>query len=270
MTAAAAVPFAGRVAFVTGGSRGMGRAIALRLAADGADCVITFRREAERATEVVEAIEAVGRRAMAIELPLEDRDRVGPAFELVAERFGRLDIFVANAAATAFRPMTEQKPHNVDRTFAVSVDSFVAAVQAAVPLMRDGGRIIAISGIDSHQAMPRHGVLGAAKAAVESLVRSLALELGPQGITVNGVSPGMIATDSSQMYVERSLGHEWSRAAVDLANITPVRRLGTVDDVASLVAYLASDVASFLTGQTIVLDGGLTIVSPLARLEEKP
>ena len=259
-----------RVALVTGGSRGIGRAIALRLAASGADCVVTYRREADRAREVVDEITALGRRALAVELPLEQRERVGPVFEHIGETFGRLDVLVASAAATAFRPMTEQKPHNVDLTFAISVDSFVAAVQAAVPLMRDGGRIVAISGIDSHQAMPNHGVLGAAKAAVESLVRTLALELGPQGITVNGVSPGMIATDSSQMYIARSLGKEWSDAAKDLAAMTPVRRLGTVDDVASLVAYLASDAASFLTGQTIVLDGGLTIVSPLARFGEHP
>jgi enoyl-[acyl-carrier protein] reductase III len=257
---------AGKVALVTGASRGIGRAIALRLAADGADCVITYRREADRAQAVVDELVAVGRRALAVELPLEDRERIGPAFARVAEAFGRLDVLVASAAATAFRLMTEQKPHNVDLTFAISVDSFVAAVQAAVPLMRDGGRIVAVSGIDSHQAMPKHGVLGAAKAAVESLVRTLALELGPQGITVNGVSPGMIATDSSQLYVEKSLGHEWTAAAKEIAAMTPVRRLGTVADVASLVAYLASDAASFLTGQTIVLDGGLTIVSPLSRL----
>jgi len=248
----------------------MGRAIALRLAVDGADCVVTYRRQADRAREVVDQIVASGRRALAVELPLEDRDRVGSTFERVAAEFGRLDIFVANAAATAFRPMTEQKPHNVDLTFAISVDSFVAAVQAAVPLMRDGGRIIAISGIDSHQAMPRHGVLGAAKAAVESLVRELALELGPQRITVNGISPGMIATDSSKLYVERTLGIPWAEAVPQLEAMTPVRRIGTVDDVASLAAYLASEAASFLTGQTIILDGGLTIVSPLAQLGEQP
>lgn len=263
------LPLAGRVALVTGGSRGMGRAIALRLAADGADCVVTYRREGDRARDVVDQIVAQGRRAIAIELPLEHRDRVGPAFERIGEEFGRLDVFVANAAATAFRPMTEQKPHNIDLTFAISVDSFVAAVQTAVPLMRDGGRIIAMSGIDSHQAMPRHGVLGAAKAAVESLVRELALELGPQRITVNGVSPGMIATDSSKLYLEQSLGVPWPEAAARIESMTPVGRIGTVDDVASLVAYLASDAASFLTGQTIILDGGLTIVSALARLGGK-
>ena len=263
-------PLAGRVALVTGGSRGIGRAIALRLAADGADCVVTYRREAERARDVVAEIGVRGRRGLAVELPLEDRERVAPVLARVVETFGRLDVLVANAAATAFRPMPEQKPHNVDLTFAISVDSLVAAVQAAAPLMRDAGRIIVISGIDSHQAMPRHGVLGAAKAAAESLVRTLALELGPRGITVNSVSPGMIDTDSSRTYLGQSLGLDWPAAAARLRAMTPVRRLGTPEDVAALVAFLASDGASFLTGQTIVLDGGLTMVSPLARLEPGP
>jgi enoyl-[acyl-carrier protein] reductase III len=260
-------PLAGRVALVTGGSRGIGRAVALRLAADGADCVVTYRREAERAEQVVAELVARGRRALALPLPLEDRDRVAPVFARVAEAFGRLDILVANAAATAFRPMAEQKPYNVDLTFAITVDSFVAAVQAALPLMRDPGRIIAISGIDSHQAMPRHGVIGGAKAALESLVRTLALELGPRGITVNGVSPGIIETDSARLYFGRGLGLAWPAAAAQLRAMTPVGRLGTPDDVAGLIAFLASDAAGFLTGQTIVLDGGLTMVSPLAHLE---
>jgi enoyl-[acyl-carrier protein] reductase III len=260
-------PLAGRVALVTGGSRGIGRGIALRLAADGADCAITYRKNDALAGEVVNAVEAAGRRGLAVPLELAEPAQVAGAVAQVADRLGGVDILVANAAATAFRPIVEQKPHNVDRTFAISVDSFVACVQAVVPRMTAGrGRIVAISGIDAPQAMTGHGLLGAAKAAVESLVRALALELGPQGITVNGVSPGFVDTDSSRLYVEGGLGQDYEAAVARIVAATPVRRAGTVEDVASLVAFLVGDEAGFLTGQTIVLDGGLTIVSPLGRL----
>jgi len=206
-----------------------------------------------------------------VPLDLAEPETVGAAFERVGEAFGRLDILVANAAATAFRPILEQKEHNVRKTFAISVDSLVAMIQAAVPLMRGRpGRVVLISGIDSHQAMVGHGVLGAAKAAAESLVRALALELGPLGITVNGVSPGFTDTDSSRMYVEQALARDFAEAAAELANATPVRRIGTVDDVAGLVGFLVSEEAGFLTGQTIVLDGGITIVSPMTRLKRDP
>jgi enoyl-[acyl-carrier protein] reductase III len=258
----------GRVALVTGGTRGIGRGIALRLARDGADCAITYRTRVELAGEVVGEIEALGRRAMAVSLALDEPAQVPGAVGKVGEAFGRVDIVVANAAATAFRPILEQKPHNLQKTLAISIDSFIAAVQAAAPFMKDGGRIVVVSGIDSHQAMTGHGVLGAAKAAMESLVRSLALELGPRGITVNAVSPGLLDTESSRLYFERGLGVRWDEAVARMVAATPVGRLGTVEDVAALVAYLASDAASFLTGQTILLDGGLTITSPLQRLTE--
>jgi len=257
-----------RAALVTGGGRGIGRAIALRLAADGADCAITYRAQPEAARAVVAEIEALGRRAVALPLALEEPAQVPGVVAKAIETFGRLDVLVPNAAATAFRPLLEQKPHNVQKTFAISVDSFVAAVQHAAPAMADGGRIVVVSGIDSHQAMTGHGVLGAAKAAMESLVRSLALELGPRGITVNAVSPGLLDTASSRLYFERGLHVDWAAASARIAAATPVRRLGTAEDVASLVGYLASDAAGFLTGQTIILDGGLTMVSPLQRLVE--
>ena len=268
---AGGAPFAGRVAVVTGASRGMGRAIALRLARDGADCVVMYRRDAARAGAAVAAIERLGRRALALALDLGEPAEVAPAFARIGEVFGRVDVFVANAAATAFRPTLEQKRHNLQRTFAISVESFVAAVQAAVPLMRGRpGRVVAVSGIDSQQAMARHGALGAAKAALESLVRVLAMELGPLGITVNGVSPGLVETDSAQFYVERGISREYTEAVKRIIALTPVRRAGTGEDVAALVAYLASDAAGFLTGQTIVIDGGLTILSPLNLMQADP
>jgi enoyl-[acyl-carrier protein] reductase III len=268
MAPASPRPLEGRVAVVTGGTRGIGRAVALRLARDGAHCVLTYRRRADLAAEVVAEIQLEGVKGLALPLELSRPSDVPPVVERVGEAFGRVDILVANAAATSFRPLMEQKEHNVRRTFAISVDSFIAAVQAARPLMRGrAGRIVAVSGIDSFQAMPGHGLLGGAKAAVESLVRSLALELGPEGITVNGVNPGMVTTDSSRRYIEQGLGRDYEATMAALAARTPVRRTGTAEDVADCVAWIVSDGAGFLTGQTIVLDGGLTIVSPLARIK---
>lgn len=270
MAPASPRPLDGRVAVITGGARGIGRAIALRLARDGAHCVITYRRSAELAAGLVEEIGREGVKGLALSLELSEPSHVPPVFERIGDAFGRVDILIANAAATAFRPLLEQKGHNVRRTFAISVDSFVAAVQAALPFMRGrAGRIVAVSGIDSFHAMPGHGLLGSAKAAVESLVRSLALELGREGITVNGVNPGMITTDSSRLYIERGLGLDYEATMAALAASTPVRRTGTVEDVADCVAWIVSDGAGFLTGQTIVLDGGLTIVSPLARVGDE-
>jgi enoyl-[acyl-carrier protein] reductase III len=258
------------VAVITGGSRGIGRGIALRLARDGAACVITYRQDAAAAAETVAALEACGVRALAERLELAEPEQVGPVFARIGAAFGRVDVLVANAAAAAFRPVLEQKPHNVRRTFAISLDAFVAMTQSAVPLMAGRpGRIVLISGIDSFQAMGGHAVLGAAKAAAESLVRGLAFELGPRGITVNAVTPGFVATDSSAYYVTHGLGLDYARATARLLAATPVRRHGTPEDVAGLVAYLASDAASFLTGQCIVIDGGLTITSPLTRMEEE-
>ncbi|MBI1846302.1 MAG: SDR family oxidoreductase [Candidatus Rokubacteria bacterium] len=259
---------AGRVALILGGSRGIGRGIALGLARRGADCVVTYRADERAGRAAVAEVQALGRRGLALPLDLREPEQVGVVVERVAKEFSRLDVLVASAAATAFRPMLEQKPHNVTKTLAISVQSFVAAVQAAVPLMASGGRIIVISGIDSHQAMTGHGMLGAAKAAMESLVRVLALELGERGITVNGVNPGFIETDSSRLYLQQGLGLDYDAAVERLRRHTPVRRVGRVEDVVPLVEYLASDAASFLTGQTIVIDGGLTIVSPLTRLED--
>ncbi len=264
-TGPARVPsLAGRVALVTGGSRGVGRAVILRLAAEGTDVALTYRREAARAAEVVGAVEALGRRALALLLDLRRPEDVAPAVAQVAERYGRIDIVVANAAATAFRPLTETRDRHVTQTFAISVKALLELVRAALPSMRGRpGRIVAISGIDSLQAMAGHGTLGAAKAAVEALVRSLALELGPEGITVNAVSPGFLRTEGSRFYVERGLGLDYAATVARLVAATPRRRLGTPEDVAALVAWLCGDEADFLTGQTLVLDGGLTIRSPL-------
>lgn len=259
--------FQGRVGLITGASRGMGRAIALRLASEGADLVVTYKREGALAEEVVRAATGLGRRAVAVRADLERSEDVRGMFDVARARFGRLDIFVANAAATAFRPLMEVQDYNVTRTFAITVTAFVLAAQRAAELMEEGfGRIVAVSGFDSSDVMPGHGTLGAAKAAMETLVRYLACELGPRGITVNGVSPGLIETDSYRMYLGEGLGVRASEAEARLVALTPRRRLGRPEDVANLIAFLCSEEADFLTGQTVVLDGGLSLLSPLGTL----
>ena len=252
-----------RVALVTGGARGIGRAVALRLAASGHTVYIGYKQNQAAADEVVRAAGAVGgstagRRVIAVQADLEDPAAVAAMFDRICTEQGALDYLVSNAAATAFKPTLDQKPHNVRRTFALSIESFLQSVQAATPLMRGRqGSILVMSGYDSIRFVPLHGLLGAAKAALESLVRSLAVELAPEMITVNAICPGPVETDS----VRIMCGDAWPEVAASLAQATPAGRVGTPDDIAGIAAFLLGPDARWITGQTLVADGGLTLVS---------
>lgn len=251
--------FAGQVALVTGSSRGIGRAIALRLAQDGADVVVHYRRQAEAAQSTAEAIRALGRRTLVVQADLGDLRLVEHLFRQIRETFGGLHILVANAAATAFKPLLEQRPHHLERTFAITVDAFVAAVQAAVVLMHGRqGRIVTVSGIDAHRYIPLHGALAAAKGALEVLTTYLACELAPQGIRVNGVNPGFVNTDSAHVFGAQV----YSALENNIVAATPMRRVGTPEDIAKVVAFLCADDAAWLCGQTLTVDGGLSLTSP--------
>jgi enoyl-[acyl-carrier protein] reductase III len=255
--------FAGQVALVTGGSRGIGRAAALALAEGGADVAINYRANEEAAREVAQAIRSRGRRALPLRADLGDSEQIRKMFEIVRGEFGFLDILVANAAATAFKPVLAQREHNLTKTFAITVNGFVLCAQEAAQLMAGRrGRIVAVSGIDSVTVLRDHGALGPAKAAMEVLVRYLAVELGPLGITVNAVNPGLVETDSGRRY----LGADYLAVRDRVAAATPVgRRVGHPEDIAKVIAFFCSDDAAWVTGQTLVADGGFTLDSPLFR-----
>lgn len=250
---------AGKVALVTGGSRGIGRATARLFAERGADVAFTYRRQEQAAADAAEEIQGLGRKALAIPAELTEMDAVRRIFARVRETFGVLDFFIANAAATAFKPLLEVKEHHVDKTFAITVKGFLVAAQEAVSLMEGRrGRIVAVSGIDSLGCLPRHGTLGAAKAAMETLTRYLAAELAPRGIAVNAVNPGLVETDSARFY--GGDGYEAWKARVIQA--TPKGRVGTPEDIAKVIVFLCSEEADWICGQTIVADGGLTLTAP--------
>jgi len=251
---------AGKIAFITGASRGIGRAAALALGARGATVVVGYRKEAATAQAVVAEIERLGGHGEPVQLDAGDAAQRDAAFDRIADRYGALDVFVANAAATAFKPLLEIKPHHVAKTFAITVDGFLFGVQRAAALMqnRSGASIVAVSGYDCVRTVPRHGVLGAAKAAMEMLARQYAFELGPRGIRVNCVNFVYADTDSTRFFAGD--GHDELQR--DMRALTPLRGLATAEDVAAAISYLCSDGARFVSGQTLMVDGGVLLTSP--------
>lgn len=252
--------FANKTVLVTGGSRGIGRAIVERFAQEGADVAFLYRQNRAAADEVAAAVAATGRRCLPVCAEMGDAAQVRAAFADIRTQFGRLDVFVANAASTAFKPLLKVSERNLDLTYAITVKAFVIGVQEAVAIMPDGGRILAISGCDSFRFIPGHGVLGSAKAAMEALVRYFAHELGERGITVNTINPGYVDTDSAHYY----LGSPECHAVFDatLGDATPLRGMGSPTDVANLAAFLCSDEAGWIQGQTLYIDGGIFLSTP--------
>jgi enoyl-[acyl-carrier protein] reductase III len=240
-----------RVALVTGSSRGMGRAAAVALAADH-DVVVHYRRRPEEAEETVAAIRARGARSFAVRAELEDEDDLRLLAEQVLGTFGHVDALVANAASGAFLPILAAEHHHVTRTFAAIVTSFADLVRLLVPHMPDGGRIVVVSGSDSWVGVANHGLIGAAKAALESLIRNLAIELGPRDITANAVLPGATATESFQYAIDH--GPDGLPDAI-LGSI-PLGRFAQPDDIAAVIAFLCSPAAGYVSGASLPVDGG--------------
>jgi len=249
--------FLGKIALVTGSARGIGKATCAKLAREGADIVVNYRKSAEQAEALVGEIRSLGRRAFAVQADMSDPKAISRLFEVIAHEFGGVDFLICNAAAGMQDTLLESTPKAWDLAMNVNARSYLLCAQAAVPLMkkRGGGRIIALTArIAIDRAFPYYGTVAASKAAIEALTTYMAVEFGPHKIIVNAVSPGLVDTDALRYFREGS-------ALLDRARIsTPTGRVTTSEDVADLVGFLCSDEAAQIAGQVLCLDGGYTRV----------
>ncbi|MEU5973443.1 3-oxoacyl-ACP reductase family protein [Streptomyces sp. NPDC047315] len=240
----------GSAALVTGGSRGIGAAVALRLAERGADVALTYQRGADRAAEVVERIEGMGRRAVAVRADGADPEQVRNAVERTVAAFGRIDVLVNNAASFVVAPLDELSLADVDRTLAVNVRAPLVAAQAAARHMTDGGRIISVgSNVATYVPFPGFSLYSMSKSALVGMTKALARELGGRGITVNLVSPGPTNTEMNPAD---------GPMAETIRGYTALGRYAEPVDVASVVAHLAGPDARYVTGAQVAVDGGFT------------
>ncbi len=239
----------GKIALITGGSRGIGAAIAKRLAADGANVAITYTKGADAAASVVKEIERVGRKAIAIQADSTDAVAVEAAVEKAVETFGRLDVLVNNAGTAIPKPFEETTLEELDRVIDINVRGTMVATQAALKHMKSGARIIMIgSSVGERNNMPGLVPYSATKGAVKMFTQGLSREVGSRGITVNNIQPGPIDTDLNPA------AGDW--AVPQKAN-TALDRYGHVDEVAALVAFVASPESSYITGANLTVDGGV-------------
>jgi 3-oxoacyl-[acyl-carrier protein] reductase len=234
-----------KIALVFGGSRGIGAAIVKQLAADGASVALTYAKSADRAAETARAAEALGVSAVMIKADSADPAAVKDAVAQTVARFGRLDILVVNAGILIRGAVDTFALEDFDLMLATNVRGVFVAIQASAPHLTDGGRIITIgSNTAVRTAFPGASVYSMTKGAIASLVRGVAIDLAPRGITVNNVQPGPTATEMAASHVEM------------VKPLVPLGRMGEPQEVAGLVAYLASASAGFITGSSLTIDGG--------------
>jgi 3-oxoacyl-[acyl-carrier protein] reductase len=238
-------------ALVTGGSRGIGAAIVKRLASEGAHVALTYIGKTEQANQTVKAAQAFGVKALAIRADSADADALVGAVEQAARELGGIDILVNNAGIAVIAPIDDYRLEDLDRTLAVNVRAVFVATQAAVRHMQAGGRIITIGSCNAERIpFTGGGVYGMSKAALVGMVKGLARDLAPRGITINNVQPGPIETDLNPATADF--------AKMLLQQVMALPRYGTGEEIASLVAYLASPEATYVTGASLTIDGGFT------------
>jgi enoyl-[acyl-carrier protein] reductase III len=260
--------FENKIALVTGSGRGIGATIALHLAHQGADVVVNYFRNRQPAEETAESIRQTGHKALVVKANMGELGDIVHLFDAIEQEFHGLDYFIHNAASGYNRPVMEQRAKGWDWTMNINARSLLFAAQCATPMMdkRGGGAIVAISSPGAGRVLPDYVVVGASKAAIESITRYLAVELAPNNIVVNAISPGMVITDALRHFeMVRSDIHMADRAI----NITPAGKLVTPQDIAEVVAFLCSPAAHMIRGQVICVDGGASLLAPGLEISSK-
>ena len=248
----------GKVAIVTGSSRGIGKGIAIKLAIEGAKVVVNYSSSPDKAKEVVNEINNNGGEAIAIEADMSKIDQIKQLVAKTVDKYGQLDILVSNAGIEHFGSFEEVTEEEFDKVFSVNTRGQFFAMQEAAKRMKDGGRLICTSSISASKGFINHSVYSGSKGANESFARNLAVDLGPRGITVNAIAPGATKTDmyehNANLYRDPD-----SKLSVDeqMNKFSPLGRVGTPEDIANVVAFLASNEAGWITGQVIHVTGGM-------------
>lgn len=251
------IDLTGRVALVTGSSRGMGKACAIRLAQAGADVIVNYVTSRGAAMETAKEILALGRRVHVIKADVSQEDDVRSMMEYITANVGQLDIVVSNAATGGFRPLLAANERHFQNTFNTNVLALLYLVQSALPLLEKSagrGKVIALSSHGSDMALPWYGLIGSSKAALESLVRHLTLEVGDRGVNVNVVKSGLVETDSTKRIPNADVMFAHRKDKTMTGD-----RMLSIEDVANAVLFLASPLADLIQGETLTVDGGAAV-----------
>lgn len=248
--------YAGKVVCITGSSRGIGKRMAIRFAEEGADVVVNYFRNGEAAREVASEIESLGRRALTVRANMAQEDKIVGMFGEIREAFGRLDVFIHNAASGRNRSALEVDVKGWDWTMDINTRAFLIGAQQAAQMMPEGGAMLALSSFGSDRVFPYYTTVGASKAALEALVRYFAIELAPKRINVNAISAGAVMTDALDHFPDMD------KTLAAVSEKMPYHRMVTPDDIANVAMFLCSSEAEMLRGQTVKLDGGITLLVP--------
>jgi len=247
------VSLEGKLALVTGSGRGIGRAVALKLASQGADIIVNFFRRRDAAEQTAKDVEALGVKAEVIRANVGDPAKIDEMFDTIGNNFGHLDILINNAASGVGRAVMDLDVKAWEWTMNINARAVLLCAQRAAKLMEGrGGKIISISSLGSFLVLPTYTIVGVSKAAVEALTRYLAIELAPKGICVNAVAASAVETEALKFYIKEQL-------MPDTRQATPAGRMVIPEDMANVVAFLCSEEAFMIRGQTIIVDGGTSV-----------